>query len=235
MRIRHLRTALAVAGFLCASPLWPQTAVRPEFAPVTDDPALPRVLLIGDSISIGYTLAVREHLRGVANVHRPPENCGATERGLEKIERWLGTGRWDLIHFNWGLHDLKYLDGNNQLALPPRGKQVASPEEYGRNLEKLVLRLKKTAAALLWRPTTPVPEGAAGRYPADAPRYNEVALRIMRRHGVAVDDLNAFIAARKIPHVQPDNVHFSADSSEMLGRHIAEVIRGSLGARKPAR
>ena len=50
----------------------------PAFAPVTDDPKLPRVLLIGDSISIGYTIPVRKLLEGKANVHRIWENGGPT-------------------------------------------------------------------------------------------------------------------------------------------------------------
>ena len=47
-------------------------------APVEDIAGLPRVLLIGDSISIGYTVPVREILKGKANVHRPLTNCGPT-------------------------------------------------------------------------------------------------------------------------------------------------------------
>src|SRR5262249_4795155 len=79
----------------------------PAFAPVKDDPALPRVLLIGDSISIGYTVPARKLLQGKANVHRIPENGGPTSNGSAKLDKWLGDGKWDVIHFNWGLHDLK--------------------------------------------------------------------------------------------------------------------------------
>jgi acyl-CoA thioesterase-1 len=79
----------------------------PAFAPVVDQPGLPRVLLIGDSISIGYTVTVRKALAGQANVHRIPENGADTANGLKKIESWLVGSPWDVIHFNWGLHDLK--------------------------------------------------------------------------------------------------------------------------------
>src|SRR5689334_21790630 len=79
----------------------------PAFAPVTDEPGLPRILLIGDSISIGYTVTVRTMLAGKANVHRIPENGADTANGLKKLDAWLGDARWDVIHFNWGLHDLK--------------------------------------------------------------------------------------------------------------------------------
>src|SRR4051812_8183558 len=70
-------------------------AVDPSFVEVNDDPALPRVLLIGDSISIGYTIPVRELLKGKANIHRPAANCGPTKRGLAQLDKWLGDGRWD--------------------------------------------------------------------------------------------------------------------------------------------
>jgi len=51
---------------------------------VRDDPDLPRVLLIGDSISRGYTLPVRRALAGKVNVHRAPENCGKTLNGIRR-------------------------------------------------------------------------------------------------------------------------------------------------------
>ena len=121
---------------------------NPAFAKVKDDPALPRVLLLGDSISIGYTLAVRDELKGKANVHRPAANCGPTIRGLESIDAWLGDGKWDVIHFNWGLHDLKFMDD---------GKRQVPLDEYEKNLTELVKRLKKTGAKLIWCSTTPVP------------------------------------------------------------------------------
>ena len=76
---------------------------------------LPHVLIIGDSISIGYTLPTRALLKGKVNLHRIPTNGGPSTKGVNEIEKWLGTRKWDLIHFNWGLHDLKYMgkDGTN--------------------------------------------------------------------------------------------------------------------------
>ena len=76
------RIALVTALFATAAV--GQPTPRPEFAPVVDDPALPRVLIIGDSISIGYTLPLRAALDGIANVHRPPTNC---------YERLLARGK----------------------------------------------------------------------------------------------------------------------------------------------
>ena len=57
---------------------------------IEDQPGLPRVLLIGDSISIGYTIPVRNLLKGKVNVHRIPTNGGPTIKGLNQIEAWIG-------------------------------------------------------------------------------------------------------------------------------------------------
>src|SRR5262245_13412125 len=72
-------------------------AENPAFAQIQDVPGLPRVLIIGDSISIGYTLPLRETLKGKANVHRPATNCGPTARGVQSIDQWLEGGKWDVI------------------------------------------------------------------------------------------------------------------------------------------
>jgi len=98
----------------------PAPAKKGPMAPIKDVEGLPRVLLIGDSISIGYTLDTRKLLAGKVNVHRIPTNGGPTSRGLESLDEWLGKGKWDVIHFNWGLHDLKYMG--------PKGGNLADPE-----------------------------------------------------------------------------------------------------------
>jgi hypothetical protein len=133
-------------------------------------------LIIGDSISMGYTLRVRELLKGVANVHRIPENGGSTRDGLQKLDRWLGAGKWDVIHFNWGLHDLKHWkDGKLDLA----GPQMTPVELYEANVRELMVKLKSTNAALIFATTTPVPAGSAGRESGDEIGYNEAARRVM--------------------------------------------------------
>ena len=76
----------------------------------------PRILIIGDSISIGFTPFVMEMFQGRAEVFHNPGNAQHTRTGLEMIELWLGDEDWDLIHFNWGLWDLCYRhsDGKRQ-------------------------------------------------------------------------------------------------------------------------
>jgi acyl-CoA thioesterase-1 len=192
---------------------------NPVFAPITDDPALPRVLLIGDSISIGYTLPTRAALAGKANVHRPAANCGPTSRGLESIDQWLGDGRWDVIHFNWGLHDLKRIEGKHQVPI----------DGYEKNLRKLVERLKKTGATLIWCSTTPVPEGCQPpRTNEDTIAYNAVAKKIMEEKSVTIDDLYAFALPRLEKIQRPANVHFTPEGSAVLAKQVAAAIGKAL-------
>ena len=206
----------------------------PALVPVEDVPGLPRVVLIGDSISIGYTLPTRELLKGVANVHRIPVNGTSTDVGLKSLDAWLAakdkaTGQdqtWDVIHFNWGLHDLKHWkDGKLDLA----GPQVNDLATYERNLRAIVARLKQTHAKLIFATTTPVPEGSAGRVAGDELKYNEVAERIMKEEGIPVDDLHALAASRLAEIQQPQNVHFTEDGSRVLATQVAAMIRTALG------
>ena len=205
-----------------------QQRQNPALAPIESDPQLPDVLLIGDSISIGYTLAVRELLESDANVHRIPTNGGPTSRGLEQLERWLGDTEWDVIHFNWGLHDLKYIDDDAGLSDPETGRQQVPPEEYEANLSHLVEQLQQTGATLIWCSTTPVPKGAAGRIPGDAVKYNEIAARVMQEHDVATNDLCGFADSRLEEIQRPANVHFTPEGSRVLAEEVVRNIRDAL-------
>jgi len=190
-------------------------------ASVADVPGLPRVLIIGDSISIGYTPFVREMLQGAANVHRIPVNGGPTIRGVSSIDEWLGDGKWDVIHFNFGLHDLRFMEN---------GKHQVPLEDYEKNLDLLVTRMKKTGARLIFATTTPVPEGKVNppRVPSDVVKYNEAALRVMKKHGVAVNDLYAAVLPRLSELQQPVNVHFKPEGSKFLAEKVADAIRAAI-------
>lgn len=228
-------TSVVGTAFTAESPARPKKkrrAPNPAMKPITDDPNLPRVLLIGDSISIGYTVAVRELLAGKANVHRPSTNCGPTTRGLEQIDQWLGAGRWDVVHFNWGLHDLKYM-GPQGLADPDASDSHPQVpiDQYEANLRKLVDRMKKTGAMLIWCATTPVPSGCKGRVVGDAAKYNAAAAGIMKEHEIAIDDLYAYAKPRLKEIQRLANVHFSPDGSKELAKQVAKCIETALARR----
>lgn len=208
----------------------PPAKPHPSLVKVEDVPGLPRVLIIGDSISMGYTLDVREMLKGKANVHRIPTNGGPTTRGIESIKEWLGTSKWDLIHFNWGLHDLKYIDTDPSKLADPKASgshPQVSLADYEKNLTELVKIMQATGAKLIWCNTTHVPAGVSGRIEGDETKYNEAAARVMTAAGIPTDDLRAHALAK--PEAQlPANVHYSPEGSRYLAEKVSAVIAENL-------
>lgn len=195
---------------------------HPSLAKVEDDPSLPRVLLIGDSISMGYTVPVRERLNGKANVHRIPTNGGPTSRGIANIDRWLGDGDWDVIHFNWGIHDLKHM--------PPDGKRQVEPADYEANLRALVEKMKATGARLIWASTTPIPEPPLKpeRTFGDVAEYNAIAAKVMKENGIPTDDLNAWMTPRFDELHNPQDLHYGEKGYAFLADKVAEEIGKAL-------
>lgn len=193
------------------------------FEPIQDIAGLPRVLLIGDSISIGYTLMTREALKGKANVHRIPENGATSRNGVEKLDSWLGASKWDVIHFNFGLHDIRRVDG---------GQWQIPRDEYQGNLRRIARRLKQTGAKLIWASTTPVPEGKLSplRIPGDEVTFNALALPIMQSEGVTVNDLYAYAKPNLAQWQVPVNVHFHEKGCRELSRNVAQAIGAALGS-----
>lgn len=178
---------------------------------ILDDPALPRVLLIGDSISRGYTVPTRHALAGKVNLHRAPANCGATTAGLQKLDVWLGDGKWDLIHFNFGIHD-----------------QHSTPEAYAERLEQIVLRLKATGARVVFATSTPMPADSDTYRQGVCATLNQAALPIMARHGIPVNDLYAAILPKLAEFQNPKDCHFNADGYAFLGGTVAKTILSRL-------
>lgn len=184
---------------------------------VGDVPGLPRVLLIGDSVSRGYTQAVRKELNGKANVHRAPENCGPTANGLRKIDVWLGQEKWDVIHFNFGIHD-----------------RATPLVDYTKRLEELLERLEKTGAKIVWASTTPIPDDPAKKQSAASiVERNVAAAMLMKKRGHSIDDLFSEISPKLDTLQNPNDVHFNAAGYDFLGAQVAVSILAVL-ERNPA-
>ena len=204
---------------------------------------LPRVLILGDSISIGYTDPVRTGLKGRADVYRPPVNCQDSGVGVAQIKNWLGTNKWDVIHFNFGIWDTHLLDSaGNLLSSAKDGDTRAleggvrirhTPEQYKENLAKLVAILKGTGAKLIWASSTPIMYRTGSRF-EDLPALNRVAADLMKSEGVVIDDLYAFV----LPHVSAwqssDQCHFNELGNEQLGKQVAACIQRAIVAEAKA-
>ena len=175
---------------------------------VKDDPKLPRVLLIGDSVSRGYTQPVRKVLAGKANVHRAPANCGPTAAGVKNLDVWLGEGKWDVIHFNFGIHD-----------------RATPTADYEKRLEEIIVRLEKTGAKLIWASTTPIPDNPATKQTAASiVAKNVLAADLMKKHGIPTDDLFAAMTPHLAKLQNPNDVHFNAEGYDFLGETVSAAL-----------
>lgn len=222
-------SAALLCTFLCALSTLALTPARSAAAEKK------RVLILGDSISIGYLPYTRELLKDEMTVVRPQGNCEGTTRGVKELDQWLALegGRWDVIHFNFGLHDLKRVDPvTGAPSSNPAHPRQAELDVYSRQLRETCARLKKTGARLVFATTTPVPPGGVRphRDPEDVPRYNEAAVKIAREYGADVNDLYAYALPRLKQIQQPVNVHFTEEGYRGLAGEVARKLRQAAAA-----
>jgi lysophospholipase L1-like esterase len=209
-----------------------------------------QVVLIGDSIRMGYQDVVARELADVADVWGPAENGGTTPNVLVFLHAWVLNRQPppDLVHINAGLHDLKTIYyGGRQNVVPLA--------HYRRNVETLLATIReRTAARILWATTTPIVFARThaahaqwrdfDRYEEDIVAYNRAAVAVCRRLRVPVNDLyDAVMRAGHEPLLNQDGVHFTDEGREFLGQTVARNIRqslqtpatGALAPRRPVR
>ncbi len=230
----------SAAGLRAALRRWGDKCVNPEYEPVRtamlrEDASKSQVLILGDSISMGYGPTVRKALWSDAIVTRPRENCQGTTHGIARVDAWLAMApaKWDVIWFNFGLHDLKRVHPKTRRnSNDPDHPRQAEPETYRKQLREIAQRLTATGARLVFCTTTPVPEGVRPRRDVTDPdRYNAIAKEVMREFDIEVFDLCEFATARLAEIQRPRDVHFSREGSAVLGRAVAKRIRAVLPKR----
>jgi len=183
------------------------------------------ILIIGDSISMGYTPHVKAELAGEFIVRHNEGNAGDSRWLSEHLDEYLAEcPDAAVIHFNCGLHDLK---------LPRDGSGHQVPlAEYRRKLGGIVGRLKASRAKLIWGRTTPVNDARHqavkefDRLQADVEAYNAAADEIMTAAGVAIDDLHAAVVEAGADEcLREDGVHMTDAAYAALGARVAKAIR----------
>ena len=184
--------------------------------------SLPEMLLIGDSIRMGYCEAVAEELRGKAEVKWPRENCQNSQNILISLARWRGLAASPkVVHFNCGHWDAAHWDGD--------AEPLTSVEEYARNVRKIIRRIRRywPEAKIVFATTTAMnPNGAQGRNPRTTESirmYNTAAVKAAQEEGAAVNDL--FSITEKWPASDyKDYAHFTPEAAKRLGGIVADRL-----------
>jgi len=215
-------------------------ALLPQFS-FAGNARLRNVLILGDSISIGYTPYVQTMLAYLAEVKRPvlgngdPENCEGTSKAIQNLKRWLGDTEWDVIHFNFGLYDLMHIDPNTGEGSQNQGDPVqADLKEYKKNLTQIVETLKTSDADLIFATTTPYPDQLEGPLcdPGMAEKYNREAIKIMNKNNITINDLYTFAKPRLEEIQLPNNIHFNDLGYRELGEKVIARITEALEDRR---
>lgn len=207
-------------------------------APPPPDPAAaapvpPKVVLLGDSIRLGYAPLVARRLAGQAVVVSPPENGGDSRNVLAHLDAWVVGEQPALVHFNCGPHDLKQLHDEQRYQVPP--------DAYPGYLAEIVRRLRaETTATLVFATTTPILDArhaARGatfdRLEDDVRRYNAAAVAVMQEAGVAVNDLHTIVEqVGPAEALAADGTHFTALGYERLAEAVADCVRRNLTVRR---
>jgi dienelactone hydrolase/lysophospholipase L1-like esterase len=203
------------------------------FSAAQTKPDLPRVVLIGDSIRMGYAPLVSERLQGKAVVISAKENGGDSGNVLAHLDEWAIIPKPDIIHLNAGLHDLKLSKqiGNHQVEIP----------QYESNLRHIISRIRgETSASIIFASTTPINDQRHAARKADFDRretdvriYNGSALRVMADERVPVNDLHWLVEHEGADSLLlSDGTHYTAAGYQKLAEAVSDAILRELTIRR---
>ncbi len=188
---------------------------------------LPKVVLVGDSIRMGYAPLVAKRLDGKAIVISAKPNGEDSGHVLKNLDEWVINENPDVVHINAGLHDLKLKDKSYQVPL----------EDYEKHLKTILERIRKeTKAKVIFATTTPILDSLhaqrkAGfdRFEADVRRYNITAVSVMKQAGVPINDLHELVDSRgKEKLMGDDGTHYTQEGYEVLAVAVTDSILRSL-------
>ena len=188
-----------------------------------------KVVLIGDSIRMGYDKYVKDALSGVAEVYYPDENSRFSEYVLRYAHTWKGLLNWpddiDLVHWNAGLWDVLEIYGDEPLT---------PIDTYGENILRIYKRLKFLfpKAKFVFATSTNVNEKIANpdffRHNEIIEKYNKKAVEILSSTDTYINDL--YSLTKSFPDsYRSDWVHFyTPEGTEQIGGRVLSVISNLL-------
>jgi len=172
----------------------------------SDGPALPLVLLIGDSITVRYAAEVGTELKGKAYVSLLGTSKAVGDPALlDEIKLVLRQNVYSVIHFNFGLH--------------------GDTADLRTGLAEVIATLKRHApnAKLIWATTTPC-QKKDDAPDADVIEKNKVAAEHIAKAGILVDDLYTLVANHPTKLWDAGGVHYTAEGTAIQSKQVAQAI-----------
>ena len=183
------------------------------------------VILIGDSIRMGYDKYIKDALAGTAEVYYPSENCRFAEYVLRYAHEWKKNDGWsqdaDIVHWNAGLWDVLELFGDAPMT---------SPQYYAEAIARIDKRLRMLfpRAKMVFATSTAVLEEKMSenfkRHNSIIEQYNKIAVEALAGTDTQINDLYA------VTHNCPedwhsDAVHYYTDAGrKAIGGRVLSVI-----------
>eukprot|EP00117_Sycon_ciliatum_P035470 scpid89431/ scgid26879/ len=195
---------------------------------------LPNCLILGDSVSDGYTPIVQQILNQTCQVQHTPYaygsgGAGPVQYGLACLEHFLLTGKlvsieWDVIFFNFGLHNLVNSTSAEQL--------------YRDDLNKITEILRRASKKVIFGLTTPfMPDYTQGNHVVED--LNRIAASVMQTQPSPVPIIDLYSAVVKecgpVPYKScsicrkdPCQYHYTPQGYELIAAPVAEAIKNDL-------
>lgn len=181
--------------------------------PSLDKNDLPHVLLIGDSIVMGYCPVVEKQLAGKAYVARICTSQFISDPMLlSQLKLFLGQMKFDVIHFNNGLHGASYSEAQYRAAFPAflAAIQESAPQ-----------------AKLIWASTTTFIRDGKPELNEQVKARNAIAHKCIEQAGISEDDLFSLISPHPELH-DAGGIHYKPEGYALLGRQVASEIENFL-------
>lgn len=192
-----------------------------------------KIVLIGDSIRVGYDKYVKQALAGEAEVLYSNDSGRFAQYVLRTANEWKREGQWgddvDLVHWNAGLWDTLRMYGDEPLT---------PPDMYGEMIRRVDKRLRYLfpKAKMIFATSTRVQEEKYGpnfkRLNRDIEEYNRIALDVLKNTDTVINDLYAF--TKELPEsFYSDMTHFyTPEGTTAMTNRVLSVICDALGWEK---
>jgi len=177
-----------------------------------------KVLLLGDSIRLGYQPYVQAGLQGLAEVVGSEDNGRYSKYTLWGVNLWIKEfGTPDIVHWNNGLWDLHHE--------APMVEALTSLEEYLENLKRIINELERTNATIIFATTIPVVPDAIGRSNAEIDRYNAAAVALMQSKNIAINDLNHLVKQDMDGNIGEDRLHLTTEGYKRCAGQVIDIVK----------